>query len=75
MSVAHTYRCDGEDCEVHVQSCDPPPRAEFLRVLANEGHDEPVTFDFCGWGCLTRFAFRQPSPETIPYGPPGLDGM
>lgn len=51
MSVEHTFRCEGPDCERHViTQRDRPP--VFLTVLADDGPD----LHFCGWDCVLRYA-------------------
>lgn len=73
VSAEHIYRCDGPGCDTWVQSSQPPPRGQFLHVLADE-ETHTLELDFCGWECAMRYGAGQPIPEVIPFGGDGNGG-
>lgn len=65
MSVERIFRCDGPECERHVQTplIRPPV---FLTVSPDEGDD----LHFCTWDCVLKHAAEKPPSEVIPAEPP-----
>lgn len=62
MSIERVFRCDGPECERHVQTVSPRPPV-FLTV--REGSD---SLHFCTWDCLLKHAASKPPSEALALG-------
>lgn len=61
MSVERVFRCDGPECERHVQTTSTRPPV-FLTLAEDAGPD----LHFCSWDCVLRCAAEKPPSEVAP---------
>ena len=66
MSVERIFRCDGPECERHVQTRQARPPMFLVVTPVGEAAD----LHFCGWDCVLRHAATK-EPETVIPGSPG----
>jgi hypothetical protein len=64
MAVERIFRCDGPDCERHVQTASTQPPV-FLTVTEDAGAE----LHFCSWDCILKHAATKPPAEVIPVEP------
>jgi hypothetical protein len=80
MSVKRTFYCEGPDCDIprdepvadedrkpaNASTATGPPHLIIGWIRTRERFNgEDYMHDFCGWGCLMKFAAQQPVPSTI----------
>lgn len=72
MSIERVIRCDGPDCECHVQTIHPWPHLPggFLETREGTETGEPYVRHFCGYDCAMKWFAKFPPSERIEFDPP-----
>lgn len=62
------YRCDGPDCQMHVQTTALAPVAGWLQVIEGLSSLPDGYHDFCSWDCLLKRAAWIEPVQAIVFG-------